>query len=230
VGHGDHPGQSLIFGQLEESEMDLRTHADALLILLHGVGSNGQNTTALAEAWRPSLPGIMFAAPDGPFAFEHGSGRQWFSIAGVTDQNRPQRIATARPAFDQVIRVQLEQHGFEDRLDRVVLVGFSQGSMMLLDAVVSGRWPVAAGVAFSGRLASLPPFEPSHGTRLLLLHGAADSVVPAAEMGQARATLRAYGLDVESKLFPGLGHTISSEGAAMAQAFIAASLAQAAAA
>jgi phospholipase/carboxylesterase len=205
--------------------MDSLTHADALIILLHGVGSNGLNMMALAEAWRPSLPGTAFAAPDGPFAFEHGPGRQWFSIAGVTDQNRPQRIAAARSAFDQVIRMQLERHGFEDRLDRVALVGFSQGSMMLLDAVVSGRWSVAAGVAFSGRLASPPPFEPSHGTKLLLLHGSADGVVPAAEMGQARTALHAYGLDVETSLFPGLGHTISAEGATMAQAFIAASLA-----
>jgi phospholipase/carboxylesterase len=179
----------------------------------------------LADAWRPSLPGTVLAAPDGPFAFEHGPGRQWFSIAGVTEQNRPERIAAARPAFDQVIRTQLEWYGFEDRLDWVVLVGFSQGSMMLLDAVVSGRWPVAAGVAFSGRLASAPPFEPSQGTRLLLIQGAADSLVPATELGQARTALHAYGLDVETKLFPGLGHTISPEGAAMAQAFIAGSLA-----
>ncbi|MGF9764617.1 dienelactone hydrolase family protein [Microvirga sp. 0TCS3.31] len=205
--------------------MHTRSNPDALVIFLHGVGSNGQDMMALADTWRPSLPGIAFAAPDAPFAFEHGPGRQWFSIAGVTDQNRPQRIAAARPAFDQVIRMELERHGFVDRLDRVVLVGFSQGSMMLLDAVVSGRWPVAAGVAFAGRLASPPPFEPAHGTRLLLLHGSADGVVPAMEMSQAHAALHAYGLDVDSRLFPGLGHTISPEGAALARAFIAGSLA-----
>jgi phospholipase/carboxylesterase len=205
--------------------MDSHTYADALVILLHGVGSNGDNMMALADAWRPPLPGAVFAAPDAPFAFEHGPGRQWFSIAGVTDWNRPQRIAAARPGFDQVISTQLERHGFEDRLDRVVFVGFSQGAMMLLDAVVSGRWPVAAGVTFSGRLASPPPFEPSHGTKLLLLHGSADGVVPAMDMAQARAALHAYGLDVESKLFPGLGHTISAEGTAIAGAFMKALLA-----
>lgn len=205
--------------------MDSRTHADALIILLHGVGSAGQNMMALADAWRPPLPDCVFTAPDAPFAFEHGPGRQWFSIAGVTDENRPQRIALARPAFDQVIRTELERHGFEDRLDRIVLVGFSQGSMMLFDAVASGRWPVAAGVAFAGRLGSPPPFEPAHGTRLLLVHGAADNVVPATEMAQARAALHAYGLDVETRLFPGLGHTISPDGAALARAFSAGSLA-----
>ena len=139
----------------------------------------------------------------------------------MTDQNRPERIAAARPAFDQVIQAQLERHGFAGRLDRVVFVGFSQGSMMLLDAVVSGRWPIAAGVAFSGRLASPAPFEPSYGTRLLLVHGSADTVVPAGEMEQARRGLTAAGLDVESRLIPGLGHTISTEGFATAWSFIA---------
>jgi phospholipase/carboxylesterase len=59
---------------------------------------------------------------------------------------------------------------------------------------------------------------------VLLIHGAADSVVPATETVQAGATLRTCGLTAESRLFPGLGHTISPEGAALAQAFIAAAL------
>ena len=205
--------------------MSLHTRADALVILLHGVGSDGRDMMGLAEAWRSTLPGVVFAAPDGPFAFGHGPGRQWFSIAGVTDQNRPERIAAARPEFDRVLHSHLKQHGFEERLDRVILVGFSQGSMMLLDAVVTGRWRVAAGVAFSGRLASPPPLEPSLQTRLLLLHGEADGVVPARETVEATATLRSYGLNVESRVFPGLGHTISAVGAEQARTFIAGAIA-----
>lgn len=197
---------------------------DALVILLHGFGSDGADLMPLADAWAPSLPGAVFAAPDAPFAGEYGAGRQWFGIAGVTEQSRPQRITAARAEFDRVIAAQIERHGFGGRLDRVVLAGFSQGSMMLLDAVVSGRWPVAAGVAFSGRLASPPPFAPAGNTRLLLLHGTADGVVPPTGTTEALVALRAHGLAAEGHLFRGLGHTISSEGAAMAQAFIAASL------
>ena len=189
--------------------MKLHSHADALVILLHGVGSNGQNMMALADGWRPSLPGVVFVGPDAPFAFEGGHGRQWFSIAGVTDRNRSQRIEAARQDFDRVIRMQIERHGFEDRLDRVVFVGFSQGSMMLLDAVVSGRWPVAAGIAFSGRLASPPPFEPSRGTKVLLIHGASDGVVPATETVQAAATLRACGLRTRRKINASIGKSIT---------------------
>ena len=54
--------------------MKLHSHADALVILLHGVGSNGQDMMVLADAWRPSLPGVVFVGPDAPFAFEGGHG------------------------------------------------------------------------------------------------------------------------------------------------------------
>lgn len=205
--------------------MNSRTNPDTLIILLHGVGSNGQNMMALADAWRETLPGAAFTAPDAPFALDQGAGRQWFSVAGVTEQNRPERIAAARPDFDRVVRSEIEKHGFADRPDRVALVGFSQGSMMLLDAVATGRLPVAAGVALAGRLATRPPYDPSPGTKLLLIHGAADAVVPVAELEQARTTLGASGFAVESQLFPNVGHTTDPEAATLAGEFLRASLA-----
>ncbi|MDT8870818.1 hypothetical protein RAA17_05855 [Komagataeibacter rhaeticus] len=58
--------------------------------------------------------------------------------------------------FDDTLQSCISEAGFENRLDRVVLVGFSQGSIMALDAAISGRWPVAGVAAFSGRLASPP--------------------------------------------------------------------------
>lgn len=198
--------------------------SQSLVILLHGVGSNGQNMEMLADALRPALPNTTFISPDAPFPGGNGAGRQWFSIAGVTEANRPQRIADARLDFDRLIGRLIEEHGFENRLDRVVLLGFSQGAMMLLDAIATGRWPVAAGTAFSGRLASLPPHSPSPNTRILLLHGSADPVVPSIELERAEAALKAAGSLVESKLFPGLGHSVSQEGLDLAGAFIATSL------
>jgi len=200
--------------------------ADALVILLHGVGSTGLNMMALESAWRPLLPRARFVAPDAPFAFDHGVGRQWFSITGVTEQNRGQRITAARPDFDRVVHGVMEEHGFADRPGQVVLVGFSQGAMMLLDAVASGRFPVAAGVAFAGRLATEPPFAATQGTKLLLVHGSADTVVPSMELDRARATLQASGYSVESRLFPGVGHTIAAEAASHAGEFVRASLVQ----
>lgn len=194
----------------------------ALVIFLHGVGSRGADLAGLGDLWRPQLPDTAFAAPDAPFAFDQGGpGRQWFSVRGVTVADRPQRVADAREAFDQTIREIVEANGLGDRLDRVAFVGFSQGSIMALDAVASGRWPVGAVVAFSGRLASPKPLTPATGTKVLLVHGDADPVIPAQESAQAEATLQAACVDARQQRLRGLGHTISAEGAAIAGNFLA---------
>ncbi|QGU85817.1 prolyl oligopeptidase family serine peptidase [Erwinia sorbitola] len=192
-----------------------------LVILLHGVGSSGDDLAGLGDYWAPALPGVSFASPNAPYHFEHGAGWQWFSLSGITPENRPDRVAAARVAFDQQLQAILEQHQMSDSLDKVVLVGFSQGSIMALDALVSGRWPVAGMVAFSGRLSSPQPFAPALNTPVLLLHGMADDVIPVQEGQAAEQRLRAAGVQVTSQFEPGIGHTISEQGAQRAVEFIA---------
>ncbi|NPD14978.1 prolyl oligopeptidase family serine peptidase [Xinfangfangia sp. D13-10-4-6] len=193
----------------------------SLVIFLHGVGSRGADLAPLGDAWRALLPSTDFAAPDGPFAFDHsGSGRQWFSVKGVTEANRPGRILAARDAFDHTIAGIVAAHGLTGQPDRVALVGFSQGSIMALDALASGRWPVAAVVAFAGRLASPAPMAPSTGSRVLLVHGDGDRVMPVEESRTTAAALKQAGVDVALNVLPGLGHTISPEGATAAGAFL----------
>jgi phospholipase/carboxylesterase len=197
------------------------TTATILVIMLHGVGSNGADLAPLGNAWKSVLPDAVFVSPNAPAPSSFGSGYQWFSVAGVTEENRSGRIKDARAAFDQTISTIIEEHGFSNKLDRVAFVGFSQGTIMSLDAVASGRWPVGAVVGFSGRLASPLPLAPATATPILLIHGSADPVIPAAETTKAAAALEALGMKVETVIQPGLPHTISGEGAAKAGSFLA---------
>jgi phospholipase/carboxylesterase len=189
-----------------------------LVILLHGVGSNGANMAVLGRALAHALPGFVFESPDAP----HGSGphREWFSVIGVTEANRAGRVVAARPGFDAVIAALIEQHGYSNALGRVALLGFSQGSIMALDALARGRWPVGAVVAFSGRLASPPPLAPATGTPLLLIHGGADPVMPSSESVRAAEQLAALGVRTKVVIEPGLGHQVSPMGLAQAVAFL----------
>lgn len=190
-----------------------------LAIFLHGVGSNGADMAQLATMLKIKSTDIHFVAPDGIMAGPHGFGRAWFSIDGVTEQNRPDRIEASRPAFDAMIKDIIAEAGFEQQLDRIVFVGFSQGSMMALDAVVSGRWPIAGVLAYSGRLATRLPYHTGQ-TRIRLIHGDADPVISVNETRKADEILHASGFAVETTILPNLPHTISSEGVALGRVFL----------
>jgi phospholipase/carboxylesterase len=197
----------------------------SLIILLHGVGSSGDNLVHLEDIWLEMLPGSAIVAPDAPFAFDGGAGFQWFSVAGITATDRPERIAASRGAFDATLRAVVQQHGFSGKLDQIALVGFSQGAIMALDALASGRWPVRAVVAFAGRLASPSPLSPPAGSAALFIHGEADRVIPASESLEAAAVLREHGVEVETHIEPNVDHTISIEGALKAADFLSRRLA-----
>lgn len=194
--------------------------AKGLVILLHGVGSNGEDMAGLGAHWASDLPDVAFFSPNAPYRFDHGPGYQWFSLAGVTPVNRAARVEAARETFDQQLNAILVQHQMLDQLNKVVLAGFSQGSIMGLDAVVSGRWPVAGLVAFSGRLASPVPYHPALNTPVMLIHGMADSVIPSNESETAAKALAAAGVTVSTQFDASTGHTISAQGARSAAEFI----------
>ncbi len=196
--------------------------SQSLVILLHGVGADGANLRPLGETLQPVLPRARFVAPNAPEPFEGGgSGRQWFSIVSVNDANRGERIEEARAGFDRVIAREIERAGFAGQLDRVALFGFSQGSILSLDALLTGRWPVAAVVAASGSIATPPGPKPAVKTPVLLLHGDLDEVIPAVETVRAKRVLADLGFAVEAHVYPGLGHSISLEGLQAAAAFLA---------
>ena len=75
--------------------------AEGLVILLHGFGSNGADLLGVAEFWRDALPRVATVGPNAPE--RAGLGFQWFSLAGISEANRPARIAAARPTFDALI-------------------------------------------------------------------------------------------------------------------------------
>lgn len=165
-------------------------------IFLHGVGGTGASMRPLADALGLTVPAHC---PDGPEPFDMGPGRQWFSVSGVTEANRPARIATAMPAFIRTLEA------FGDPRDSL-LIGFSQGAIMALHAVAAGL-PVAGVFALSGRLAG--PIAPrADWPAITLLHGSADRVMPAAIAHATETWLKDAGAKPALQIFDGLGHSI----------------------
>lgn len=179
------------------------------IIFFHGVGGTGASLRPLGERIASELD--MFF-PDGPQAFEMGSGRQWFSVKGVTEADRPERVERALPTFTRMI----EDLGHpSDSL----LVGFSQGAIMALHAVAAGM-PAAGVLALSGRLAG-PVAARTEWPPIALLHGSADPVMPADVALATKAWLLSAGAAPHLQLFDGLGHGIDDRVLAAIRQFIA---------
>jgi phospholipase/carboxylesterase len=204
-------------GQVVSETVAVRSERqDRLVILFHGIRGRGAVMAAIEDSWKATLQDTEFVAPDAPFAHRSG-GRQWFA---VDDQvMRPDRIQAARQSFDDLVSEIVKREGFEGALDRVAFVGVSQGAIMALDALATGRWKVGAVVSFAGLL-PLPPMSSSTDTPILLMHGSADRTIPSAASVAAKGQLEEAGYDVTLKLFPDVGHTISSEEAREAARFL----------
>lgn len=191
--------------------------APSLIIFLHGIGASGQQLKPLASSWNARLPTAVFATPDAPYCNGYG-GNQWFKVDGV--QLDPGRLRDAREAFDHKIHHVITKNGFEDRLRDVAFVGVSQGAIMALDGVASGRWAVGAVVAFSGLLPPASILPKSNQTPVLLVHSADDRTIPSVASTVSAAQLRAAGFLAKLEIEPSVGHTISVSGADTAVSFL----------
>jgi phospholipase/carboxylesterase len=195
---------------------DPMTSRDSLVIFFHGIGASGAQMMPLASSWRSSLPNARFVALDAPFP--HPRGHQWFNVDAY--QLQPERIEAVRAAFDTVVGEIIDREGFRNAHFRVAFVGVSQGAIVALDAVASGRWTIGALVSFSGLLPPTPVSSKSNETPILLVHGEADQTIPAFASTMAAARLGAAGFKVELEVEEGVGHTISTRGAAKALGFL----------
>ena len=175
----------------------------------------------LASSWRAALPGVRFAAPDAPF--HHPRGHEWFAVDG--SQLRPDRIQAIRDAFDEVVNQTIRREGFDQTHDRIAFVGVSQGAIVALDAVASGRWQIGALVSFAGLLPPMPISSKSSKTPVLLVHGQQDGTIPPMASTIAASQLKGAGFQGELDLLPGVGHTVSADGAERALGFLRKTLA-----
>jgi phospholipase/carboxylesterase len=183
--------------------------ARALVVLLHGVGSNAQDLTPLADVWRDALPGVAFVSLDGSEPFDGGfGGRQWFSLRDINETNREARVVAAAQVLERRLDAELAHWGLGH--DALALVGFSQGSIMSLFHVATQASGAAAVVAYAGRLVT--PVVAKSRTVLTLVHGEDDEVIPAAELERAAVAFSDAGFAVTAFALPGVGHTITPQG------------------
>jgi len=206
---------------LEGPRLEPRGRPTALVVLLHGYGANGDDLIGLADGWRTRLPHAAFVAPNAPEAIPGMYGAlQWFALTLRTPTEYWRGVDAARPLLERFLAAELDRYRLGAQ--RLILVGFSQGTMLALHVGLRRAVAPAGLVGYSGLLAGAEHLaQATARPPVLLLHGADDELIPVAALHLAREALADAGLRVEWHVRPGLGHGIDPGGQAIAGRFMA---------
>jgi len=190
------------------------THApDSLVILLHGLGSDGRDLISLAPLWGKALPHTLFVSPDAPFPCDMApTGHQWFSLQDRDPHKILAGVQNVAPMLDDFIGEQLEKHSLT--ADKLVLGGFSQGCMMSLYVGPRYKDKIAGILGYSGALIwdQDTKAEALQKPPVFLAHGDMDEVVPVTAHHQAVEALQDYEFPLTHATYKGVGHSINQEG------------------
>jgi len=178
-----------------------------LALLFHGVGATPEGMLPLARVVAQARPDALVLCVRSPDPSDFGGGWQWFSVRGIDEENRPGRVAGAMPRFVKTIRHWQAQTGLE--ASSTSLIGFSQGSIMSLEATQSPEALAGRVIAVAGRFAAPPRLAPPD-TVVHLIHGRDDAVIDPACSVSAAEQLRALGASADAVLVPALGHAIDA--------------------
>jgi phospholipase/carboxylesterase len=184
-----------------------------LVILLHGLGADGNDLIGLAPYWARLLPNAEFLSPNAPFPCDTAPyGYQWFSSQDRSAEAALGGVRAAAPILDAFIDEALEKRDLGSC--DLALVGFSQGTMMSLFVGLRRAERIAGIVGFSGRLLApeLLATELRSRPPVLLVHGTEDPLVPYGSLAAAETTLKAAGVPVETVTSVGIGHSIDDQG------------------
>lgn len=196
---------------------------DSLVILSHGYGSDGNDLIGLAPYWQKILPNTAFVAPNAPEPCPGNPlGYQWFPISRLDPHEIARGIEGAAPVLAGFIAEQLAKHALD--ATRLVLVGFSQGTMMSLHVGLRLGRPLAGILGYSGMMAAPPPAALPDAPPVMMVHGDSDDMLPQAQMHQAVRMLGQAGISAQWHVSHGVGHGIDPEGLEIGGRFVRAAL------
>lgn len=193
--------------------------AQKTIIFLHGFGSNGKNLISIADFFKNDLPPTLFWAPDAiERCNESYDGFMWFQLYNQPIENLMKKVKIAAEIVEKAILNHVGALNLE--LKDVILVGFSQGAMLALYLMKYLR-ELGGVIAYSGKCFNRKEDNPSpKQTKVLLVHGSNDQVVPFENMWVAKEILQHNQYAVESLMCDGLEHSIDSNGVEEAKKFI----------
>jgi phospholipase/carboxylesterase len=179
--------------------------AKAVVVMLHGRGADASDMLGLAEAL--AQPDLAYLAPQAP-------GRSWYpySFLAPIDRNEP-FLSSAMDMLDRLLDGVISE-GL--KLDRVVLLGFSQGACLGLEYAARHARRYGGLVGLSGGLIG-PQGTPRDyagqfaGTPVFLGCSDTDPHIPLNRVHETASVLQSLGAAVIERIYPGMGHGINDD-------------------
>ncbi|MEK6243856.1 MAG: dienelactone hydrolase family protein [Pseudomonadota bacterium] len=185
-----------------------------LFVFLHASGADARSMIPAAFKYQGRFPSAALVVPSGFARYRSETrsetgGQQWFSTKDLTDDNRMDRVSAILPRIEQLVR--REQTNHRVQREHTVLIGYSQGGTVALEAVKAMPGLAAAVVAYSARFARLPQAGTRMDSRIHLIHGEYDSVVSRVYAERAARALSGLHVPVTLDIIEDLGHALTHE-------------------
>lgn len=186
-------------------------NAELAGIMIHGRGATAQDILSLADEIQPpasdDLPKISFLAPQ-------AANFTWYPqrFTAPLEENEPW-LSSALDAIGSLFR-QVNTAGVPS--ERIFLLGFSQGACLALEWAARNARRYAGLFGLSGGLIGPDGIERNYsgsleGTPVFLGCSDSDPHIPKGRVLETAQILTELGGEVETRLYPNMGHFVSRD-------------------
>ena len=194
---------------------------NSAIILLHGYGGEGKDISTLVYNWKRFLPNTVFLCPDAHEKCSiNPSGFQWFDLS----KDDPKYITEQSLKAEQIIKKYINEVKELYKLNnsKICLSGFSQGCMMSINIGLTSDENFNCVVGFSGKIIDKDNLAKriSSTTKMLLLHGDKDAVVPSSNLLDTKDFLLRNKIEVETNMISDCDHHIPIKASSIALSYL----------
>lgn len=179
-----------------------------IVLFLHGYGANGDDLISISDFWKDSIPNTIFISPHAPFKCDiNPRGYQWFSLNERTKEELARGLKECKVYLDDFLNEILSK--YQLRIQDLIVVGFSQGTILSLNYFTEKKESCAGIIGYSGLF-----YESEINSKfpILLYHGKDDQLIDHINSIRASENLKNKNFEVECIIRENLGHSIDHYG------------------